>query len=510
MRDDTMETVRDPVCGMTVDPAAGKPSHGTTAAPSTSAPRAAAPSSPPRPTTISTATDPVCGMAVDRASARHMAKHEGARVYFCSAGCQAQVRGRPRRLRRRPAGARADAGGHDLHLPDAPGDRAGRPRRLPDLRHGARAEGRAAGRRRPEPGARRLPPPLRGRRGADRAARRRWRWGRCSACRWTPGSAGAARWIELVLATPVVLWCGWPFLVRGGRSFRTRNLNMFSLIAIGVAAAYGFSVVATVAPGLFPAGFRDHHTGQVGVYFEAAAVIVVLVLLGQILELRARERTGSAIRALLDLAPPTARVIRADGSEEEVPLAAVAVGDRLRVRPGEKVPVDGTVVDGRSSVDESDADRRAGAGREGRRRPGDRRHAERQRQPRRRGDPRRQRHAARPHRRDGRLRPALARADPARRRRRRRLVRAGGDRRRRPRLRRLGALRPAAGARLRARLGDRGADHRLPLRARPRHADVDHDRDRPRRAGRRPDPRRRGARGASPPSTPSSSTRPAR
>ena len=160
-----------------------------------------------------------------------------------------------------------------------------------------------------------------------------------------------ARWAELALATPVVLWCGWPFLVRGWRSFRTGKLNMFSLIAMGVVAAYAFSLVAVVAPGLFPHGFRDH-SGGVGVYFEAAAVIVVLVLLGQILELGARERTGAAIRALLDLAPQTARRVRADGHEEEVPLEAVAVGDRLRVRPGDKVPVDGEVVEGRSSVDE--------------------------------------------------------------------------------------------------------------------------------------------------------------
>nr|MBA3325168.1 copper-translocating P-type ATPase [Paracoccaceae bacterium] len=168
--------------------------------------------------------------------------------------------------------------------------------------------------------------------------------------RWT--GERALRWAELILATPVILWSGWPFLVRGWKSFRTMNLNMFSLIAMGVSAAYLFSVVAVMAPGRFPAGFRDH-SGQVGVYFEAGAVIVVLVLLGQILELGARERTGSAIRALLDLAAKTARVVRPDGREEEIPLEAVAVGDRLRVRPGEKVPVDGEVVEGRSSVDES-------------------------------------------------------------------------------------------------------------------------------------------------------------
>jgi Cu+-exporting ATPase len=163
---------------------------------------------------------------------------------------------------------------------------------------------------------------------------------------------GAAQWIELLLATPVILWSGWPFLVRGARSFRSMHLNMFSLIGMGVSAAFAFSVLAVLAPGLFPAGFRDAD-GHVGLYFEAGAVIVVLVLLGQILELGAREKTGTAIRALLDLAAKTARVIRADGREEEVALADVQVGDRVRVRPGEKVPVDGEVVEGRSSVDES-------------------------------------------------------------------------------------------------------------------------------------------------------------
>ncbi|WP_440870632.1 copper-transporting P-type ATPase [Vannielia litorea] len=159
-------------------------------------------------------------------------------------------------------------------------------------------------------------------------------------------------WIELVLGTPVVLWCGWPFLVRGWNSFRTMNLNMFSLIAMGVMAAWLFSIVAVLAPQIFPDGFRMEN-GHVGVYFEAAAVIVTLVLLGQVMELRAREGTGKAIRALLDLAAKTARIIRDDGSEEEIPLEDVQVGDRLRVRPGDKVPVDGVVIEGRSSVDES-------------------------------------------------------------------------------------------------------------------------------------------------------------
>ncbi len=162
----------------------------------------------------------------------------------------------------------------------------------------------------------------------------------------------AALWAEFALGTPVVFWGGWPFLVRGWNSFRSMNLNMFSLIAMGVSAAWIFSTVAMLAPGIFPEGFRDAE-GHVAVYFEAAAVIVVLVLLGQLMELRAREGTGKAIRALLDMAAKTARVIRHDGSEEEIPLEEVQVGDRLRVRPGDKVPVDGKVVDGRSSVDES-------------------------------------------------------------------------------------------------------------------------------------------------------------
>lgn len=164
--------------------------------------------------------------------------------------------------------------------------------------------------------------------------------------------ARGALWIEVLLGTPVVLWCGWPFLVRGWTSFRTMNLNMFSLIAMGVTTAWLFSMVAVLAPGMFPEGFRDAE-GHVGVYFEAAAVIVTLVLLGQVLELRARERSGRAIRALLDMAARAARVVREDGREEEIPVDEVRPGDRLRVRPGDKVPVDGLVAEGRSSVDES-------------------------------------------------------------------------------------------------------------------------------------------------------------
>jgi P-type Cu+ transporter len=158
-------------------------------------------------------------------------------------------------------------------------------------------------------------------------------------------------WLQCLLASPVVFWAGWPLLPRCWQSFVNRSLNMFSLIALGIGAAYCYSLVATFAPAVSPAGIRDG--AIVPVYFEAATVITVLVLLAQVLELRAREKTGSAIRALFDLASKTARPIRDDGSDETVPLQHVRVGDRLRVRPGDSIPVDGTVLEGRSAVDES-------------------------------------------------------------------------------------------------------------------------------------------------------------
>jgi len=171
---------------------------------------------------------------------------------------------------------------------------------------------------------------------------------------WLPDwlAMGAVQWVEFLLATPVVLWGGWPFFVRGWQSVRSWNLNMFTLIGLGVSVAWLYSVVALMLPGLFPPAMR-HTDGTVAVYFEAAAVITALVLLGQVLELRARSRTGSAIRSLLGLAPKTARVIRTDGTEEDIPLEQVVPGNRLRIRPGEKVPVDGAVIDGSSAVDES-------------------------------------------------------------------------------------------------------------------------------------------------------------
>ena len=159
-------------------------------------------------------------------------------------------------------------------------------------------------------------------------------------------------WIELVLATPVVMWAGWPFLVRAWRSVVSRNLNMFTLIGSGVLVSYSYSLIATLMPDIFPAALRGK-AGVVGVYFEASAMIVTLVLLGQVLELKARARTGEAIRALLRLAPKTARIIRDDGREEDISLDLIHPGDRLRVRPGEKVPVDGVILEGSSSIDES-------------------------------------------------------------------------------------------------------------------------------------------------------------
>ena len=161
-----------------------------------------------------------------------------------------------------------------------------------------------------------------------------------------------ARWLQLLLAAPVVLWAGWPFLLRAVQSVRTLNLNMFTLIGLGVTVAFLYSIVATLVPGIFPAAFRGTG-GEVGVYYEAAAVITTLVLLGQVLELKARSQTSGALRALLELSPPTAIRISGDGKEEEVPVEKLVVGDRLRVRPGDKVPIDGTVVEGHSSVDES-------------------------------------------------------------------------------------------------------------------------------------------------------------
>ena len=286
-------------------------------------------------------------------------------------------------------------------------------------------------------------------------------------------------WLELALATPVCLWAAWPFFVRAVRSVANRSLNMFTLIGLGVSVAYGYSLVAALVPGIFPPSFRDA-SGEVAVYFEAAGVIVTLILLGQVLELRARSQTGAAIRKLLGLAAKSARRIRDDGVEEDVPLETVQVGDRLRVRPGEKVPVDGVVLEGPSTVDESMV---TGEPIPVQKQPGETvigatvngtgslvMRAERVG-----AETLLARIVS-----DGRRGAAQPRADPEARRRGRRLLRAGRHRRRRRHLRRLGARRARAAAGPRARQRRRRADHRLPVRARPGDADVDHGRDRAR------------------------------
>ena len=303
-----------------------------------------------------TATDPVCGMSVTVETAKHTSEHGGARHYFCSAGCKAKFDTRPElyldpdlkaETERMKAGAADDVYTCPMH-PEieqvGPGTcpicgMALEPKGIP-LTDGP-SEEYLDFRRRFRVGAV-LTVPL------FLIAMGRHLFPEQAAII----SAHWLDWFELVLATPVILWCGLPFFERGWASIRTLNLNMFTLIAIGTGVAYLYSVVATVAPGIFPAQFRGPE-GEVDVYFEAAAVIVTLVLLGQLLELRAREQTSGAIRALLDLAPKSARLVGADGTERDVPLDMVRTGDLLRVRPGEGVPVDGTVSEGSSALDES-------------------------------------------------------------------------------------------------------------------------------------------------------------
>ena len=316
------------------------------------------------------ARDPVCGMTVDPATARFRAEHRGETFYFCSAGCEAKFRADPERY----AGPHA-AAAHEHHPaahppPPAPPPAAAVGTEWTCPMHPEVV--RAAPGFCPICGMGLEPRVATGAAGEEEnpelrdMTRRFW----VSAAltlplvvlamgMMLPGDPfarllphRALGWLELLLATPVVLWGGWPFFVRGWYSLVHRALNMFTLIALGVGVAYLYSLAARLAPGLFPAAFRDEH-GEVGAYFEAAAVIVTLVLLGQVLELRARSRTGAAIKALLGLAPKTARRLRPDGGEEDVPLDQVQVGDRLRVRPGEKVPVDGVVEEGASAVDES-------------------------------------------------------------------------------------------------------------------------------------------------------------
>ncbi len=298
------------------------------------------------------AIDPVCGMTVDPAKTPHHATHDGVDYHFCSPRCREKFVADPGKYLAPPSGATAAAAAAEV----APGTTYTCPMH-PQIRQEGPGTCPICGMAlEPEM------PSLDDEENPElRDFSRRFRWTLpLTAIVMVLAMAGDAlgiadartrTWLELLLATPVVLWAGWPFFERCVQSIRNRSPNMWTLIGIGVGAAYGYSVVATLVPGAFPASFHEH--GRVGVYFEAAAVIVSLTLLGQLLELRARSKTSAAIKALLGLAPKTARRLRDDGTEEDVPLGHVHVGDRLRVRPGEKVPVDGVVVDGRSSVDES-------------------------------------------------------------------------------------------------------------------------------------------------------------
>jgi Cu+-exporting ATPase len=297
-----------------------------------------------------TATDPVCGMAVDPAKTAHHAEHAGHEYHFCRAGCRTKFVANPDAyLGDKPKPEPMATPGAIWTCPMHPQVRQEGPGTCPICGMALEPE---------EPSLDDAPNPE-----LVDFTRRLWVAGALtipllivSMFAEMTGlhvvGPAASPWVQLGLTAPIVLWAGWPFFERGWTSIRTRHLNMFTLIAIGVGAAFLYSVVATLAPGIFPPTFRMHG-GMVPVYYEAAGVVVTLVLLGQVLELRARAATGRAIRALMDLAPKTARRLRADGSEEEVGLADVATGDRLRVRPGEAIPVDGVVVEGRSSVDES-------------------------------------------------------------------------------------------------------------------------------------------------------------
>jgi Cu+-exporting ATPase len=296
--------------------------------------------------------DPVCGMTVDPHTAKHRTDYRGHPYYFCSAGCRTKFIATPEKYLGDKAEAAAEPvpEGTMYTCPMHPQIRQVGPGSCPICGMALEPE-LATAETGPNPELIDM-------------TRRFWiglvlsvpvmaleMGGHLTNLHMLLGKT-TSNWVQFALATPVVLWAGWPFFVRGWQSVLTRNLNMFTLIAMGTGVAWIYSVVAILLPGAFPSAFRDAE-GAVAVYFEAAAVITVLVLLGQVLELRAREATSGAIRALLDLAPKTARRMKDDGSDEEVSLDAVEVGDRLRVRPGDKVPVDGVVLEGRSSLDES-------------------------------------------------------------------------------------------------------------------------------------------------------------
>ena len=348
------ETItRDPVCGMTVDPNAGKPSLDYQGRIFHFCCDGCRKKFEAAQESYISAKDPVCGMAVDRATARHFLKHEGEKFYFCSAGCKGKFEADPAAYldgnkpspKPVPKGTLYTCPMHPEVVSDHPGDcpkcgMALEPMGVPAADEGPNPELVDFTHRLWISAALSLPllvismGPMFGLPIRD----------------WI--GEPIATWIELVLATPVVLWAALPFFRRAWNSLVNRSPNMWTLIGLGVGTAYLYSLVATLAPGLFPMTSSGHGE-SVPVYFEAASVIVALVFVGQVLELKARERTGSAIRALLDLAPKTARRIGADGSEIDVPVDQIEVGDRLRVRPGERVPVDGSVVEGQSTIDES-------------------------------------------------------------------------------------------------------------------------------------------------------------
>jgi P-type Cu+ transporter len=293
--------------------------------------------------------DPVCGMTVDPRAAKHRADHRGHTYYFCSAGCRSKFISDPQKY----LGERAPetvAEGAIYTCPMHPEIRQVGPGSCPICGMALEPE-LASTESGPNPelidmtrrfwiGLALAFPVFVLEMGAHVVGAHNW------------VAPTLSNYVQFVFATPVVLWAGWPFFVRGWQSLLTRNLNMFTLIAMGTGVAYVYSLAATFAPGIFPGAFRGHG-GAPATYFEAASVITVLVLMGQVLELRAREATSGAIRALLDLAPKTARRVKDDGSDEEVSLDAVHSGDHLRVRPGDKVPVDGIVLEGRSALDES-------------------------------------------------------------------------------------------------------------------------------------------------------------
>lgn len=348
---DAMAVTRDPVCGMTVDPATAthRVHHGGHdfffCNPRCKEKFEA------QPEAYLSAKDPVCGMSVDRAHAKFMTKHEGERFYFCSSGCQAKFEAEPEKyLGERPAPEPMPAGTvytcpmHPEIVSEVPGDcpicgMALEPAGVPAADAGPNPELIDFTRRLIVSALLSVPVLVIAMGPMVGLPIRDWM------------GETAAKWAELILATPVVLWAAAPFFKRAWASVKNKSPNMWTLIGIGVGAAYLFSVVATLFPDLFPHSFR-HMGGAVPVYFEAAVVIITLVFAGQVLELRARERTGDALRALLDLAPKTARRVE-HGHEHDVPLDAVKTGDVLRVRPGDAVPVDGVIVSGQSVLDES-------------------------------------------------------------------------------------------------------------------------------------------------------------